>query len=190
MITLYYIEKSRPYTVRVRVCFTHKLTELESVIKRSSIVYTPDDKHLIVEYIANAYNVNVDVSVYNMYNYLLNLHRSAIQSTTQRNAGLDWTGQDRTGQDRNGGTRTMKWSLVCGTHVSKATVKKLIKEYGTYCEFLRLYKFNGLAETLIFCMFIDNAEKVLVDARLANDDRVKMVVDACRDNNIEVIYFE
>lgn len=50
MITLYYIEKSRPYTVRVRVFFDHKLTELESVIKRSSIVYTPDDKHLIVEY--------------------------------------------------------------------------------------------------------------------------------------------
>lgn len=84
----------------------------------------------------------------------------------------------------------MKWALVCGTHVSKATVKKLMKEYGTYCEVLRLYKFIGLAETEIFCRFIDNAEKALIDARLANDDRVKMVVDMCRDNNIEVIYFD
>lgn len=99
MITLYYIEKSRPYTVRVRVFFDHKLTELESVIKRSSIVYTPDDKHLIVEYIANAYNVNVNVSVYNMYNYLLNLHRSAIQSTTQHNPAQRRTRLDRTGQE-------------------------------------------------------------------------------------------
>lgn len=84
----------------------------------------------------------------------------------------------------------MKWALICGTHVSKSTVKKLMREYGTYCEVLRLYKLIGLAETEIFCRFIDNAEKALIDTRLANDDRVKMVVDVCRDNNIEVIYFE
>lgn len=84
----------------------------------------------------------------------------------------------------------MKWALVCGTHASRTTIKKLMKEYGTHREALMLFDFIGLAETEIFCRFIVNAEKALIDARVANDDRVKMVVDVCRDNNIEVIYFE
>lgn len=78
MITLYYIEKSHPYTVRARVFFDHNLTELESVIKRSSMVYAPDDKHLIVEYMATVFNVKVDDLIYHIYNYLLDLHRSTI----------------------------------------------------------------------------------------------------------------
>lgn len=99
MITVYYIEKSRPYTVKVRVFFDHNLTELESVIKRSSMVYAPDDKHLIVEYTANAYNVNVDISVYNMYNHLLDLHRSTLSNATQDNPAQEWTGQEWIGLD-------------------------------------------------------------------------------------------
>lgn len=89
MLTLYYIEKSLPYTVGVRVFFEHNLTELEAVIKRSETVYANNDKNYIVEYIANTYNVKVDSSVYHMYNYLLDLHRSILSNATQDNPTQD-----------------------------------------------------------------------------------------------------
>lgn len=102
MITLYYIEKIRPYTVKVRVFFDHNLTELEAVIKRSEAVYANNDKNYIVEYMANAYNVIVDSFVYHMYNYLLELHRSTLSADTQPNALQRRTRQDRTGMDLTG----------------------------------------------------------------------------------------
>lgn len=102
MITLYYVEKSYPYTVKVRVFFDHNLTELEAVIKTSEAVYTNNDKHYIVEYMANNYNVPVDRSVYDMYNYLLELHRSTLSTSAKDNPAQHRTGMDRNGQDLTG----------------------------------------------------------------------------------------
>lgn len=81
MITLYYVEKSYPYTVRVRVFFDHNLTELDAVIKKSEIICANNDKNGIAKYMANIYNVEVVNSIYDMHNYLLEDYRENLFSS-------------------------------------------------------------------------------------------------------------
>lgn len=83
----------------------------------------------------------------------------------------------------------MKWAFVYGAHISKKTMEAMIKYYGGECLKAKMTKGIKGKQILALLFIIKKLDFVLIDSRLKDDSRIKMIEEFCNICDIRHQYF-